>query len=258
MNDTPIQGDGRPTRELVNIVLTSRDEDDADSAYWNAMSALHLRGGADAFEAARSLCESPCPLEQRVGCGILSQLGCPERPFASESFPLVASVIRRTENLDTLANALCALGWLGDIRGVDVVLPYLDHVDSDIRYWVTHALSALHEDQRSIDGLIRLTNDPCIQIRDWATFGLGSQTERDTPAIREALAARLSDGDAIVRGEALVGLAKRQDERVIEPLRQALESGIFGKEISDYAGEALDELHDLEKHPQLMKWKTNA
>ena len=160
------------------------------------MSALHLRGGADAFEAARSLCEDPCRLwkhpkagkrscskpklkswresirylsshlhaiasqtyasadepygfgfkttfEKRVmeklrhfnntkqkeiskavssdvGCGILSQLGCPERPFASESFPLVASVIRRTENLDTLANALCALGWLGDIRGVNV------------------------------------------------------------------------------------------------------------------------------------------
>lgn len=109
----PIADDGRPTCELVNILLTVHDEDEADSAHWNAMRVLHRRANTEVFEAARSLCESPCPLEQRIGCNILAQLGCPEkRPFASASLPLVASVIRRADNLDTLGCALFALGWL--------------------------------------------------------------------------------------------------------------------------------------------------
>jgi HEAT repeat protein len=257
MNANSILYEACTTRELINIVLTNNDEDDADSVYWKAMSTLHLRGTAEVFEAARSLCLSLCSHEQRIGCNILAQLGCPEQPFATESFPLVAAVVRGTDNLDTLGCALCAIGWLRDLRGMDTILPYLDHPDSDIRYWVTHGLVALHEDQRSIAGLIHLTTDSCVEVRDWATFGLGSMTEQDTPEIRQALMARLDDLDDIVRGEALVGLAKRQDERVVEPLRQALEAGIYGKEISDYAREALDALNDFGKYPQLLKWKSH-
>jgi HEAT repeat protein len=250
--------EGRTAWELINIVLTNNDDDSADSAYWTAMSALQQRGTIEIFEAARELCLSLCTYQQRVGCSILSQLGCPERPFASASFPLVVSVVRRTKNLETLAAALCAIGWLRDLRGVDMVLPYLDHPDSGIRYRVTHALAALHEDQRSIGGLIHLTTDSSVEVRDWATFGLGSMTEQDTPAIRRALVARLDDCDDIVRGEALVGLANRQDERVLEPLRQALEAASYGEEISDYARDALDALNDLHKYPQLLMWKSNV
>jgi HEAT repeat protein len=257
MNESQTPQDNRSTRDLVNTVLSSNDEGAVDSVYWNAMSELHRGGTREVFEAARSLCESACPLEQRVGCGILAQLGAPEMPFASASFPLVASVLRNSANLDTLANALCALGWLRDLRGVDLVLPYLNHADSDIRYWVTQALTALHDDNRSIKGLIRLTADPSVEVRDWATFGLGSMTERDTPAIRNALVACLDDPDAIVRGEALVGLAKRQDERVVKPLLRELEAGTYNVGISDYAREALDALKNSESYPELMKWKTN-
>ena len=258
MNENQLPDDTRSNAELVNVILTSNDEDAADSAYWKAMIVLHRRGTREIFEIARTLCESSCPLEQRTGCNILSQLGGSDSPFASESFPPVVSVLDRTDDLDTVACALCAIGWLHDLRGVDHVLPFLDHPDSDIRYWVTHALTAMHDDQRSIKGLIRLTNDPCVQVRDWATFGLGSMSEQDSSAIRQALVARLDDADLIVRGEALVGLAKRQDERVVEPLTFALEEGIYTKKcVSDYAGDALDAL-DLDRYPQMIKWKTNA
>ena len=250
--------DPRSTMELVNVLLTNRDEDAdvaGESAYWNAMSCLLQRGTGEVFNAAKSLSISECELEQRIGCGILAQLGSPVFPFAAESFPLVASVLRRTDHLDTLANAICALGWLQDVRGVDLVLPYIDYKDEDIRYWVTHALTAMDQDKRSIDGLIRLSSDSSASVRDWAAFGLGSQTEMDSTAIREALIARLDDSDIIVRGEALVGLAKRQDQRVVEPLRQALESGVYGKEVSDYAGEALDAIEEIARYPDLWKWK---
>lgn len=257
MNETSSQDANGSTWELVNIVLTNPVEDALDAPYWNAIRILHERGTAEGFQAARSLCESPCPFEQRMGCNILAQLGGRDMPFASASFPVVVSIIRKTEDLDTLACALCALGWFGDPRGVGEALPFLNHPYSGVRYWVTQVLTALCEDPRSIDGLICLTSDAAVEVRDWATFGLGSMTDQDTPAIRQALLARLADPDDIVRGEALVGLAKRQDQRVVEPLRQALESGIYENGISDYAGEALEALHDLEEYPQLLLWKSN-
>jgi HEAT repeat protein len=137
-------------------------------------------------------------------------------------------------------------------------LGYIGHADSRIRYWVTHALTAMNEDERSIEGLILLTKDSDVDVRDWSTFGLGSQTEQDTPAIREALVARLMDTDLIVRGEALVGLAKRQDKRVNEPLLQALESEAYKDSCNDYAAEALSEIKDFDGYLRLGKWKADA
>jgi HEAT repeat protein len=257
MNSHSILYESLATRELIDIILTNNDEG-ADSPYWGAMWTLHARGTTEVFEAARSLCLSPCSYEQRAGCDILAQLGRPEQPFVAVSFPLVASIVRSTDDPDTLGCGISALGWLGDLQGVDTVLPYVNHPDSHIRYGVTHALAALHEDQRSIAGLIHLTNDSCANVRDWATFGLGTMIDEDTPEIRQALMTRLDDADLIVRGEALVGLARRQDERVVEPLRQALEARIYEQEISDYAREALDAFTDLRKYPQLLKWKING
>jgi len=258
MSEVPNKFNDKSTSELVNLLLTNRDEDESDSVYWEAMWAIRRRITEEVFKSAQSLCESECSLEQRIGCDVLAQLGGAERPFASNSYPLVASVLRKSSDPDTLTSAISALGWLGDLRGVDLVLPYLGHEDSDVRYWVTQSLTALHADQRSIDGLIRLTADSSVEVRDWATFGLGSLTDVDSPEVRDALVARLADDDAIVRGEALVGMAKRQDARVIEPLRQAFEEGTYGQRISDFARDALDELRDFENYPQLMKWKTNA
>jgi HEAT repeat protein len=62
-----------------------------------------------------------------------------------------------------------------------------------------------------------LSNDEDERVRDWATFALGVQTERDTPELREALADRLEDSSPDVRAEAARGLALRGDQRALEP-----------------------------------------
>jgi len=61
-------------------------------------------------------------------------------------------------------------------------------------------------------------------VRDWATFGIGSLCDIDTPELRDALAARLADADEEVRGEAVVGLATRGDNRAIRAIVQAFAS----------------------------------
>jgi HEAT repeat protein len=258
VNEVPNRFNDASTHGLIDILLTNRDEDEGGSVYWEAMWAIRRRATAEVFGSARSLCEGECPLEQCIGCDILAQLGGAERPYATQSFPIVASVLANASDLDCLTSAISALGWLGDLRGVDMLLPFLNHVDADVRYWITQSLSALHNDPRSIAGLIRLTTDSSVEVRDWSTFGLGSLCDEDSREIRDALVARLADDDSIVRGEALAGLAKRQDLRVVEPLLQAFEAGTYDHGISDFAQDALDELQCLDKYPQLLKWKTNA
>lgn len=252
--NTPDRDDSRSTTELVSIALANPHDDDDESLYWEAIWTLRRRATFEVFEAARRLCESHCPIEQQAGCDILAQLGAPEMAFASASFPLAVSVLQRTDNLDTLYSSLSALGWLGDLRGVDFILPFLDHPDKDIRFGVTHALTALREDQRSIDGLVRLTSDTHIEVRDWATFGLGTISEFDTPEIRSALLARLNDPDHVTRCEALVGLARRKDKRIIDTLVRELSNN----EVHDLAVEAAAELGDPRCYPILLRLRETA
>ena len=75
-----------------------------------------------------------------------------------------------------------------------------------------------HEDNAAIAALITLTGDPDEDVRDWAVFGLGSQIETDNESIREALWRAVDDTSSDVRGEALVGLAKRHAPGVIDAI----------------------------------------
>ena len=83
-----------------------------------------------------------------------------------------------------------------------------------MREATAHALGG-RDEPAAIDALRLLTTDADRDVRNWATFGLGSQCESDSSEIRESLVARLADDDGEVRGEALVGLARRRDERAV-------------------------------------------
>lgn len=57
--------------------------------------------------------------------------------------------------------------------------------------------------------LIALTRDEDVSNRDWAVFLL-SQSEADSPAVRQALRDALKDSEDKVRLEAIIGIAKRE------------------------------------------------
>jgi len=96
---------------------------------------------------------------------------------------------------------------------------------------------------------MELSIDPDTGGRDWAMFGLGSQVEADTLAIRENLVARLNDENENVRGEAMVGLARRHNRRMVEPLLTDLEAGWFGS----LSTEAAAEIGDPRLYPALVR-----
>jgi HEAT repeat protein len=106
-----------------------------------------------------------------------------------------------------------------------------------------------HRDPQAISALILLSTDQDLDTRNWAMFGLGSQIDTDTPAIRDALASGLNDSDSEVRGEALVGLASRHDQRALEALPQELEKD----DVGTLALEAAELLADPALVPHLEK-----
>ena len=88
--------------------------------------------------------------------------------------------------------------------------------------------------------LIKLSGDSEPEVRDWATFGLGTLSSDDGPDVRAALLARAEDPYHTTRAEALFGLAVRRDPRAVPHLIRALESPtVVGLEL-DAAAEARD------------------
>ena len=67
------------------------------------------------------------------------------------------------------------------------------------------------------------------QVRDWATFSLATQTDDGRELIASTLLNRVEDCDFDTRSEALVGLARRADLRVIPYLCNELCSDRVGQ-----------------------------
>jgi HEAT repeats len=216
--------------------------------YWAHVRGLHFRSGRDVFEAAAELCSSRDVISRAVGADILAQLGvrdgATEFPFADESEGRLAVLLTDTEPI-VVSSALYALGHLR--RGEPSQLAGLTkHASEDVRHALAYALGG-RTDAVSSAALIELSGDVDTDTRNWATFALGSLSQEDSPAIRDALAARLSDADDEVRAEAIFGLAKRVDERVVEPLHRELSR----REVGTLAIEAAEAMPRAEFIPHL-------
>ena len=220
MNSDP---DQKTVDELIELALTESDED----AAWDAVVALHGRGTPEVLEKATALTKSDDPDERSLGADILGQLGRKEgveqHRFPKESVEILLGMLPAEEEPEVLEAILTALSHLKDAKAIPAVAQLVKHPDAEVRHAAVLALMG-HDDQAAIDLLIELSVDEDPEVRDWATFALGTQLEADAPDIRRALADRLEDPDDVVRGEALVGLARRKDDRVVPALKQELQA----------------------------------
>ena len=219
MGTTNSRDDPRTVTELVRAALESADEDEA----WRAVRALHWRGSREVLEAALALCLSASPRERAWGADILGQIGVEERAFPEECFRAVDRLLREDAAPEVLAAAAHAMGYLGDARGVPALARLAGHPREDVRLGVARALGGRDEPE-AVATLLGLTGDADGDVRDWATFGLGSLGEADGAAVREALLRRLGDPHGDTHFEAVCGLARRRDERAVPPLVELLRS----------------------------------
>lgn len=213
------KNDHRTVDELIAVTLSEQDED----LYWDAVGALQWRGSEEVLDRAAQLCRSVCTVERRTGADILGQLGVPDRTFPEYCLQILLGMLESDQAHGVLRSILIALSHLHLSEVIAPALRFRGHVDSEVRHGVVLALMG-HEDVQAIEALIELTSDPEAHVRDWATFALGTQVEVDTPDLRDALMERLADNDDDTRCEALVGLARRGDRRVLPALQSSLSS----------------------------------
>ena len=148
---------------------------------------------------------------------------------------LFLKCLRKRNDPAVLYAAICSLGHLSQPSAVQVIRRYLDHPDEDVRFAVTFALGCFPNEPTSVSGLMQLARDHDSDVRDWAVFGFGMQGSADSVEIRELLFSCLHDEDVDIREEAAVGLAIRQDERVLPFLMQAFGNEAVGERITDAA-----------------------
>ncbi len=243
--------------KMQNLFAQTRLGNYDDEVGWAAVSELRMDGSREIFEYAAGWCHAEEPLKRARAVAILCQLRraqppdtphWPEWVFRDESYELITNMLTGEQSPLVLDSAICALGHLNNPQAIPIILGYQGHPDRDVRFAVAVALGSFPNDPRSISGLLKLTTDPCSEVRDWAVFGLGVQGDSDSPEIREALFRCLNDPNVDVREEAAVGLGKRHDLRVLPTLRAMLD----GPKVRYRAGEAADAL--LELHPAPKDW----
>jgi HEAT repeat protein len=232
--------------ELLDAVLGAarRDPTAQSQSRWLYVRELHRRGGESIFRGAVAWCSSQEPLERILGADVLAQLGASEanspRLFAEQSAPVLINLLQDDDDR-VVSSALFALGHLG-LGKPEELSTLAANPSAEIRHALAYALGG-RDDHLSLRTLGSLSRDEDEDVRNWATFGLGSLCEADTPEIRAALFDRLSEADREIRREAMVGLARRGDKRATGAITEEL----TGDDPSGLALEAAERL--LEVHP---------
>ena len=239
--------DPRSSEELVEAHRQEMHFDQDSREAREAIGILHFRGGQEEFELGKKLTKSDNPEDRAIGADILAQLGWEKRTFQQESVDILINLLHDSDNL-VIHYAAISLGHRNDTRAIPFLVQLAQHEDPLVRFGVTLGLSC-HDDEQAVAALMPLTSDQDNDVRNWAMFALASQTDMDSSDIRDALAAGLTDTEAEIRGEALVGLARRRDSRVFSELVKEWAS----HDVSMLSIEAAQELADPALIPYLLK-----
>ena len=211
-HDERYESDNTPSREIARKYSQVIHEDERDVS----LALIHYRGGEEELLLGKEFCSSDDPGDRATGADILAQLGWGDQNFRSESIEILTRLLDDSD-VYVVYCAAVGLGHRSAASAIPALIRHLDHPDSLVRYGVAFGLLGL-EDDRAIAGLIKLAADDDRDVRSWSVFGLGTQIDSDSSAIRKALRNALSDSDHEIRGEALVGLANRRDPTIIPEL----------------------------------------
>jgi HEAT repeat protein len=226
------------SRDLLDQIIShALAEPRDDDAYWEAVRALQKCDVQEVWDLVEPLSRDGNPCLRAVAPDVLRYLDGPALPLAERTVALFRKMLRTEDApivISSIGGAFIDLSRCDE--RVELMLPFVHHPASEARLAVVHAVLA-SRDPAAIAALIFLTRDVDDDVRNWATFGIGSQLGMpdddvardgamvDSRELRDALANRLDDAHDETRCEALVGLAMRHDMRALPVLKKEILDG---------------------------------
>lgn len=242
-----------PVANIDALFAQTLQGDYDNNSAWDAIHNLRATGSREVFDQAVAWCRSNEPLKRARGADILAQFGHTAENqttlFADESFTVLSGMLESETDPVALSAIVTAFGHLENPSIIPQILPFSYHSNNDVRYGLAFTLGCFADDERTVSTLIKLMGDKDIEVRDWATFGLGGLGDFDSPKIREALFKNMSDEDEDVREEAVVGLAKRKDLRSLPEVVKALKDQDHAARAVEAANFLLDRPNDPIEDP---------
>lgn len=212
----------RSNLEKIAAVVELRRASKDVEKQWELIHELHQSSSSVVHKHCIAKCKSDDPLERTIAADILGQLGCfgKDNPFREKSIPALIPLLKDPDEnvVDASITAISHLQMADEILSC---LELAKHDSNLIRLSMARCLGFV-DSPKARRVLIKLSRDNDDDVRNWATFGLGSQCENNTKEIRAALYDRLNDDDEETRNEAILGLARRKILDVLPALLQEL------------------------------------
>jgi HEAT repeat protein len=237
--------DPRPADELIRIAIEEWGKDYDPDTSPHARTILHARGDQATFEAAIELAKSADARSRAVAADMLGEFGFPERTMPDQCVEALLRMLASETEPEALASICSSFTHHERTdRVVSAIASFSKHESEEVRFGVVIGL-LWAESEQAIATLIELSRDSDEEVLDWSTFGIGQLHEDgpdedglvpvDTPAIREALFARVEDEHWKTRHEALSGLALRRDTRAVNHIVKMLaeEPPMFGEDLCE-------------------------
>jgi HEAT repeat protein len=210
---------------------------------WDLINGIVGECPDDVLPLAVGLLRATDEPARTLGADILGRLVGAEPSTHDEAVAALSDALECEEADSTVASLVAAIGHVGDAAGLALILPHAGHPCAEVRLAVAFAVATIGPElvaSEAREVLIRLSRDDESEVRDWATFGLGTLSAADGPDVRAALLARAEDSSPQTRAEALFGLAVRRDPRAVPHLIRALRSSQVGRLEVDAAAASAD------------------
>lgn len=228
-----------PLEVRVEAALATFDED----CRWELIGGIVQECPEDVLAECQQLLCSEHAHGRTLGADVLGRLVGIDPGARGAALSASLSALAVETEPGALASIVAALGHIGDAAALDRIVRLAEHPNAGVRLAVAFAVATISPQPLSREArfaLIKLSGDCEPEVRDWATFGLGTLSSDDGPDVRAALLARAEDASHETRAEALFGLAVRRDPRAVPHLIRALQSPtVAGLEL-DAAAEAAD------------------
>ena len=228
----------RPLDVRIEAALGTFDED----CRWDLIGGILTECPDDVLEESLRLLQGDLDRHRTLGADILGRLVGVEPNSGPVVVDALLASLSVEESSAPLASIVAALGHVGNADCLGHIFPLAEYHSAEVRLAVAFAIATVSPQPLVPEArvaLLRLCRDTDPEVRDWATFGLGTLSDADGPDIRAALLARAEDANREARAEALFGLAVRRDPRAVPHLIRALQSPfVVGLEVDAAAASA--------------------